>query len=99
MNRPTDLQNAPVEIHVLPTKRESLVWPEAAKDQHGDDCAILATSGIDEPLRLFQLERINLGLRFAKILNELHRVFVNELAAFCDREDRPQSRDDHVDST
>jgi hypothetical protein len=69
------------------------------KNQHRDYRAILAGGPVDEPLRLFQLERSNVGLRFAEILNELHRVFVNELAAFCDREDRPQSCDDLVDPT
>lgn len=48
-------------------------------------------------LRLFQLERINLCLRFAKILDEQHRVFGNQLSALGSREDRSQSRDDHVD--
>jgi len=47
MNCSTDFQNAPVEIHILPTKRESFVWSEPAEDQHGDDCAIPAGGAVD----------------------------------------------------
>src|SRR5258707_9577463 len=74
-----------IEVNVFPAKRERFVWPQAAEDEHGDDRAILASRGIDKPLRLFQREGIDFTLWFAQVLHEDHRVFADQFTAFRDR--------------
>ena len=90
MDAPANSELLAIEVNVFPTKRERFVRSQAAEDEHGDDRTILASRGIDKPLRLFQRKRIDFALGLAQVLYVGHRVFRDKLAAFRDREDRPQ---------